>query len=222
MIRVVGYVRVSTDKQTDVGISIPAQRTRIEAYAVAMGLHVVAIEEDAAESAKTLDRPGLHAALQMLDDGRASGLVVVKLDRLTRSIRDIGELVERYFSKGKKLISLSDSIDTGTAAGKLVINILVSVAQWEREAIGERTRDALQYKASLGEFCGGQAPYGYSVENGLLVPNEAEQGVLRIVRELKDTGLSLNAIAKDLAHTGFAPRSGKVWHAQQIKRMLMS
>lgn len=218
--KVVGYIRVSTDKQADHGISLDAQRAKIQAYAVAMDLDLVGIIEDAGASAKTLDRPGLRAALSMLDKGKAEALLVVKLDRLTRSVRDLGDLVERYFATRCSLLSMSDAIDTRTAAGRLVLNVLTSVAQWEREATGERTRDALAHKASKGEFCGGQAPYGFSVENGLLVRNDAEQGVLSVVAELKASGLSLRAIAAELDRAGIRARTGKTFAATQIARMV--
>lgn len=218
--KVVGYVRVSTEKQADSGVSLEAQRAKLEAYALALDLDLVAIVEDAGASAKSLDRAGLRAALGMLEKGQANALLVVKLDRLTRSVCDLGYLVKKYFATKYSLLSLSDSIDTRTAAGRLVLNVLTSVAEWEREATAERTRDALAHKKAKGEFCGGSAPYGFSVENGALVPNAAEQDVLRIVREMKDAGLSMTAIANELARAGLIPRSGKVWHAQQIKRML--
>lgn len=219
--KVVGYIRVSTEKQADTGISLAAQRAKIEAYAIAMDLDLVAIVEDPGASAKTLDRPGLRSALAMLTSGKAEALLVVKLDRLTRSVRDLGELVERFFATRFSLLSMSDAIDTRTAAGRLVLNVLTSVAQWEREATGERTRDALRHKANNGEFCGGNAPYGYAVDvDGKLVPNEAEQAVLRVVTELKASGLSLRGIATELARAGLAPRSGKAWQPQQIKRMV--
>ena len=218
--KVVGYIRVSTDKQADEGVSLDAQRAKLTAYAVAMDLELVGIVEDAGLSAKSLDRPGLRSALGMLESGKADALLVVKLDRLTRSVRDLGELVERYFATKYSLLSLSDSIDTRTAAGRLVLNVLTSVAQWEREATGERTRDALRHKASKGEFCGGQAPYGYSVENGALVPNDAEQDVLSAVAELKAAGLSLRGIAAELDRAGIRARNGKTFAATQIARMV--
>ena len=138
--RVVGYVRVSTEQQADGGVSLDAQRAKLEAYAVAMDLELVAIEEDAGLSAKTLERPALQRALAMLDAGAAEGLLVAKLDRLTRSVRDLGELVERYFASKCSLLSVADSIDTRSAAGRLVLNVLTSVAQWEREASARGTR----------------------------------------------------------------------------------
>ena len=219
--KVIGYIRVSTDKQADEGVSLDAQRAKITAYCIAMDCDLVAIVEDAGISAKSLDRPGLRTALGMLETRKAAGLLVVKLDRLTRSVRDLGELVEKYFASRFSLLSMSDAIDTRTASGRLVLNVLTSVAQWEREATAERTKDALRHKRANGEFTGGGAPYGFSVnEEGKLVPNAAEQDVLRIVREMKDAGLSMTAIANELARAGLVPRSGKVWHAQQIKRML--
>src|SRR5690606_26004464 len=90
--RVVAYVRVSTDKQASDGNSLDAQRAKLEAYAAAFGLEVVALEVDAGVSAKSLDRPALQRALAMLDAGEADGLLVTKLDRLTRSVRDLCEL----------------------------------------------------------------------------------------------------------------------------------
>jgi DNA invertase Pin-like site-specific DNA recombinase len=93
---VAGYVRVSTEQQAGEGVSLDAQRTKLHAYAVAMDLDLVAVFEDAGLSAKSLARPGLQAALALLEDGEAAGLVVTKLDRLTRSVRDLGDLVDRY------------------------------------------------------------------------------------------------------------------------------
>jgi site-specific DNA recombinase len=218
--RVVGYVRVSTEKQADEGVSLAAQRAKLTAYAVAMDLDLVAIIEDAGVSAKSLDREGLRSALAMLDTGKADALVVVKLDRLTRSVRDLGDLVERYFASRCSLLSLSDAIDNRTAAGRLVLNVLTSVAQWEREATGERTREAMKHKASRGEFTGGHAPYGYSVAgDGTLIPNDAEQAVLHEVAELRAAGLSLRGIAAELDRAGLRARSGKPFDAKQIERM---
>ena len=166
--RAIAYLRVSTDKQADEGVSLEAQRAKLEAYASLYDLDLVAVEVDAGVSAKSLDRPALGRALAMLRAGRADALLVVKLDRLTRSVRDLGELLDGYFGPEKKaaLLSVADQIDTRTAAGRMVLNILTSVAQWEREAIGERTQMALAdatqggargilRRASALRLCGG-------------------------------------------------------------------
>lgn len=217
--KVVGYVRVSTDKQADEGVSLDAQRAKITAYCVAMDLELVGIVEDAGLSAKSLDRPGLRSALAMLTSGKAQAMLVTKLDRLTRSVRDLGDLIERFFTT-YSLLSMSDQIDTRSATGRLMLNLLTSVAQWERETTGERTRDAMAHKKANGEFTGGNsAPYGYAVENGKLVPVESEQEVIRVAKDLHAAGFSRRAIAKILDEKGIRSRSGKVFDATQIGRM---
>jgi len=150
--RVVCYCRVSTADQADGGISLEAQVAKMQAYAALYDLTIVEVVTDAGESAKSLNRPGLQAALGMLKAGKADGLLIVKLDRLTRSIADWQDLIDAYFGErgGKQLLSVNDSIDTRTAAGRLVLNVLITVAQWERETIGERTKEALRHKICHG------------------------------------------------------------------------
>lgn len=218
--RTVAYIRVSTDKQADKGVSLDAQRAKVQAYAELYDLELVDVIVDAGESAKTLDRPGLQRALGMLRRREADALLVVKLDRLTRSVKHLGELVESVFAPGKAaLLSVSEQIDTRSAAGRLVLNVLASVSQWEREAIGERTAAALQHKAALGE-CTGEVPYGYRRVGERLEPDPAEQGVLDIVRQLRAEGLSQRAIVDELAARGLVSRAGQPFGKTQVARML--
>ena len=159
--------------------------------------------------------------LAMLKSGQADAVVVVKLDRLTRSVRDLGELVETYFASGKAaLLSVSEQIDTRSAGGRLVLNVLASVSQWEREAIGERTSAVMQFKASQGEYTGGKAPYGFKVEAGELIPVAGEQEVLSAAREAKAAGLSLRAIARALEARGFVTRTGRTFAPVQVARLV--
>ncbi len=220
--RTVAYIRVSTDKQADKGVSLDAQRAKVAAYAELYDLELIDVIVDAGVSAKTLDRPGLNRALDLLRKGRAEALLVVKLDRLTRSVRDLGSLVDTHFASGKcALLSVSEQIDTRSAAGRLVLNVLGSVSQWEREAIGERTAVAMQYKAACGEFIGGGAPYGYRIgTDGVhLVEDPAEQAVLEQARTLRKAGLSLRAIASELTRLGFTSRTGRQFASTQVSRM---
>src|SRR6516225_611736 len=92
--------------------------------------------------------------LALVDERKIDAVIVAKLDRLTRSVKDLCELLERFERRGVSLISVAESLDTGSAAGRLVINIMTAVSQWEREAIGERTRDALRHKRANGERIG--------------------------------------------------------------------
>lgn len=197
--RVVGYVRVSTGQQVDDGVSLDAQRARLEAYATALDLELVAVVEDAGLSAKSLDRPGLTQALAMLDSGQADGLLITKLDRLTRDVRDLGTLLAEYFGRFA-LLSVSDSIDTRTAVGRLMLNILTSVTQWEREAISERTKAALDYLKTQGVKLG--RPLRAS-------PEQVER-----VRQLRAEGRSMRAIAAALS----TPE--RTWSAAAVSRVL--
>ena len=162
--RVIAYASVSTTDQADNGISLDAQQGKMRAYASLYGLEVVEMIVDAGESGKSLNRPGLQRALSLLKSGKADGLVVAKLDRLSRSVSDWQRLIRDFFSEkaGKQLLSVADCIDTRTAAGRLVLTILAAISEWEREAIGERTRDALQHKIRNGQRVG-KVRFGYDL-----------------------------------------------------------
>lgn len=219
--RTVAYLRVSTDQQAEHGVSLDAQRAKVEAYASLFDLVLVGVEVDAGESGKSLGRPALSRALAMLNDGRAEALLVVKLDRLTRSVRDLCDLVDRYFRDGKhSLMSVCEQVDTRSASGRMVLNMLTVIGQWEREAIGERTSAALQHKASQGEHIGGAPPYGFQVNQGTLIPVDEEQQTIEEARALHAEGFSLRAIARALAERGRCARNGRVFAPTQLARML--
>lgn len=223
MTKAVGYIRVSTEQQADHGVSLDAQQAKIRAYASLYDLELVGVVVDAGVSAKTLQRPGLQQALTMLRKGQANALLVVKLDRLTRSVKDLGTLVEDYFSSDKiSLLSVADNIDTRSAAGRLVLNVLASVAQWEREAIGERTTEALAHKRTKGEKTGGDVPYGYRLtEDGkTLVVDEGEQKLLAAIREARQRGLSQRAVIADLTAQGFVTRKGTGFSLDQVQKIM--
>ncbi len=220
--RAIAYLRVSTDKQADHGSSLEAQRAKVEAYAALYDLELVEVIADAGESAKTLARPGLVKALDALRGGRAEALLVTKLDRLTRSVRDLGELVDRYFGREDvALLSVGEQIDTRSAGGRLVLNVLASVGQWEREAVGERTAAVMRHKRARGEYVGGAAPFGFEVgHDGALVEVEHEQRVVALARQLRGDGRSLRDVAAQLAEAGFLSRTGRIFAPSQVARML--
>lgn len=222
--KVIGYIRVSTEEQASDGVSLAAQREKLIGYAKLYDLDLVEIIEDAGQSGKTLDRPGLKKALSMIRGGKASGLVIAKLDRLSRSVVDWNTLIDGYFGEkaGKQIFSVADSIDTRTAAGRLVLNVLMSVAQWERETIGERTKDALQHKIRNGERCG-KVRFGFRLaDDGVaLIEEPAEQEVLKTIRRLKATGESLREIAAELTRRGILTKEGnRTWKHTTVARIL--
>jgi site-specific DNA recombinase len=224
---VLGYIRVSTEAQADGGVSLAAQREKLKAYAIAMDLQLVDIVEDAGVSAKSLTRPGLQSALARLESGEACGLIVTKLDRLTRSVRDLGDLVQRYFGAKYSLLSVGDAVDTRSAAGRLVLNVLTSVAEWEREAGAERTRDALAHVKKQGGRLGREA-LGWrrtdeTDHDGRRCVTEIDGELATVARilELRENGLSLPAIARALTVEGRATKCGGRWAPETVRRILV-
>ncbi len=203
--KVIAYTRVSTEEQATQGVSLAAQEAKLRAYADLYGHDLVGVIVDAGQSAKTMNRPGLQQALAALKTGQAEGILVMKLDRLTRSVRDLGELLETYFQTAA-LLSVQEQCDTSTAAGRLVLNLLTSVAQWERESTGERTKSALQHKKAQGVQLG--------------APALKDKATIARAVALKADGLTLRQVAEALTAEGFQTLKGGRWEAMTVKRLL--
>ena len=215
--KAIAYIRVSTDKQQDKGHSLLAQQEKIQAYASLYDLDIIGFVIETG-SAKNLNREGLQGALDQIKSGKADALIVVKLDRLTRSVSDLGYLVDSYFSKAG-LLSVSEQIDTRSASGRLVLNVLASVSQWEREVIGERTRAVKQSMKANGLYCGGIVPYGKSLENGILVDNPQEQAIIKRAKALKAQGHSLRTIATMFSKEGLRTRKDTNFTHSLVSKM---
>jgi site-specific DNA recombinase len=219
--RAIGYARVSTDKQADHGVSLEAQEAKIRAMATVQGAEAIELIVDGGESAKDLKRPGMDRLLALVDERKVDIVIIAKLDRLTRSVKDLAELLERFQRRGVSLVSVAESLDTGSAAGRLVINIMTAVSQWEREAIGERTRDAMQHKRSNGR-CVGNLAYGYrlSADGEHVEPEPTEQKALDHIRSLHQQGRSLRQIAASLNGQALRTRRGSGWRHDHILRII--
>ncbi len=213
MPHVLGYARVSTADQAEHGVSLAAQRHRIAAYCEAHGLTLAGIEEDAGISAKaTRNRPGLQRALSALKARESVGLVVVKLDRLSRTTRDVLDLVALSERQGWALHSIDEKLDTGCPQGRFVVTILGALAQLEREQAAERTRAALAELRRQGRRISGKPPYGFRFENGMLVEVPDEAALLDRMLALHAEGLGARAIRTRLIKEGSAnPRTGGEW-----------
>ena len=195
-----------------------AQQEKIRAMAVVQGAEVLEIIQDA-ESAKSLDRPGMARLLAMVDAGKVQVVIIAKLDRLTRSVKDLADLLEAFNKKGVSLVSVAESLDTGSAAGRLVLNIMTAVSQWEREAIGERTSTVLQHKKAHGRVYN-HLPYGFERDGDRLVPLPVEQEVIGRIRQRKADGWSLRRIAEELNADNVPTKRGSQWFAQTVKDVL--
>lgn len=206
--RLAAYGRVSTGEQAESGAGMAAQRAAIAAgdgsrYRIAQW------HEDAGLSAKTLDRPGLTAALAACSSGEVEGIIVAKLDRLSRSVIHFGTLLERSRKEGWHLIALDLGVDTTTAGGELVANVLMAVAQWERKVIGERTKAALAEKRAQGVRLGR--------------PPSIPQKVRERILAMREEGLSYGAIANRLNADGVKPSGGGAkWWDSTVRAVVAS
>jgi site-specific DNA recombinase len=216
------YVRVSTEEQGKSGLGLEAQRQKALAYCQLHDHEVVEVVEDAGASGKSLDRPGMGRVLQAVDRREVEVVVVAKLDRATRSVRDLGELLERFNRAKVALASVSEHLDTSTAAGRMVVGMLGVIAQWERETIVERITDAMDVKRRRGERVSRFAPTGWRFVGDRRVEDVAVRVALRNARAMQAEGRSLRDIATALNATGFRTQAGGRHHAMSVKRLLDS
>ena len=222
--RAIGYVRVSTADQRDNGVSLDAQRERIERWCAADGYRLVEVFEDAGISGKRADnRPGLQLALERVCQTKGAALIVYSLSRLARSTKDAIGIAERLDKAGADLVSLSEKIDTTSAAGKMVFRMLAVLAEFERDLVSERTRSAMAVKRANGKRIG-TVPYGVDLapDRSTLILNEAEQAVIIDIRAMRSDGMKLAEIADALTRREVPTKMGKSsrWTHQAVARIL--
>jgi len=201
-VKVIGYVRVSSEEQAREGVSLAAQRAQVKGFCKGRRWQLVEVFADEGLSGKGLDRPGLQEARRALEEHRATVLVVTKLDRLSRSVRDIFSLVEEEFTQnGTSLVSIGENLDATTAMGKAFLGILAVLAQMERELVSERTRGALAHIKASGRYLGA-IPFGKRLDGkGHLVTDREAAKALRRARRLRAKGASWRELAASMSWT---------------------
>ena len=212
------YTRVSTAGQAVEGISLEAQEARAMAWAAANGYEVVAVHSDAGISGKkAANRPALQAALTQVCDG-GGVLVVYSLSRLARSTKDAITIADRLEKAGADLVSLTERIDTTSAAGKMIFRLLAVLAEFERDLISERTRAAMSHMAAKGQRVG-QIPYGYQLgENGVqLIEDEREKATQADIQFLYEEGMTWKQVAEVLNNRGVTTKTGRPWTWQSAR-----
>lgn len=229
--RVVAYTRVSTDEQAAKGDSLEAQEERIAAYCRMEGLCVMEWFCDPGISGGDPGRPGLKRALETLDRGEADGIVVAKLDRLTRNLRHWLDLVDQRFGRadGHRLYLVRDAVDLTTAMGWFLSVIRVAISQLEILVGAERTADVMGPKRAKGHRLG-TIPYGRELDpagprnaDGNLVglrDSPVELAVLESMRAGRAKGWSYRQIATQLNDGNVPARSGGVWRASTVQQIL--
>ncbi len=222
MLRVAIYTRRSTDDEHQ-PYTIEAQTQKLTAYVDSQpGWQITARFTDDASGA-TLDRPGLTNALTAARAGRFDLLLVYRLDRFSRRIRDLATLMDDLDAAGVHFRSATEPFDTASPAGRLFVQMLGAFAEFEREVIIDRVINGMERKAAKGEWTHGPRPYGYLInpDTHRLVPHPDERHIVKEIFDLyAATRLGTRAIAAQLNEHGKRTRAGKPWSGHTIGRML--
>lgn len=203
--RVVGYTRVSTEEQGDSRAGLEAQEAAIRAEVDRRGWELIDMRSDVASGKSMRGRGQLGTTLRDLAAGHADALVVAKLDRLSRSVLDFAHVMELAASEKWSVVVLDLGVDTTTPNGELVANIMISMAQWERRIIGERTKAALKAVRARGTHVGRKS--------------NVSPETLRTIRTLRMAGLSWQKVADALEASGVPTSQGGRWHAATVRRL---
>lgn len=203
--KAIGYMRVSTEEQGDSRAGLEAQEEIIRDEVRRRGWDLTELRFDVASGSSLRRRGQLGATLRDLAAGNADVLVVAKLDRLSRSVLDFASIMETANKEGWSVTVLDLGVDTSTTNGKLMMHLMIALAQWEREVIGDRTRAALKAVKARG------------------VPLGRKSGVddvtRRLIVTLRNSGMSWRKIADVLTAEGVPTGQGGEWHATTVRRL---
>lgn len=202
--RAIGYCRVSTGKQEDSGAGLDAQRAHLNREATHRGWDLTIVTDTASGKAMG-NRSELGKALRQLRDGEADVLVVTKLDRLSRSVSDFANIMALAARENWAIVVLDLGVDMTTPNGKMIAQMMMAVAEWERELIGLRTREALKAVRARGTRLGR--------------PSGVDPETVRLIRVLRDAGHSYAAVARILTAENVPTGQGGKWHAATVRKL---
>jgi site-specific DNA recombinase len=220
--RVATYTRISTDEEHQ-PFSLEAQAQRLGSYIQSQDSWQLVHRFTDQMSGSTLDRPGLQQAFAYARAKRYDMLLVYRVDRLSRSVRGLAQILEDLDHAGVSFRSATEPFDTGTAAGRMMVQMLGVFAEFERATLIDRVIAGMERKAARGEWLGGQAPYGYRLnrETALLEPNETEAPVARLIFDLyTKKRLGARGVANYLSCHGYRSRPGQLWSHVSVLNVL--
>lgn len=215
---VCGYARASTSEQTD---TLTAQEHRLQALATAQGRVLDKVFVDGGFSGGSLRRPAIQELLRCIERGEVQALYVTKLDRICRDLADLLAVVKLCDAQNVAFVSASESIDTGSPAGRMMLSMLGAFAEFERARISERIKDVLLDKRQHNRVYSRNVPFGYQRHGDSLCENDREQKALATMRAMHRDGASYRQIAAWLTQSHHKPR-GVAWYASSVRAILNS
>jgi site-specific DNA recombinase len=219
---ILGYCRVSTQEQREQGHSLEAQEKKIMDYAAYKGLTVKKVYKDEGISGADLqNRPAL---LELLKDIQPKQyLVVISLSRLARNAKQATEIEEQISAKKAYLVALDFDINTKTAVGKLIFQVMNSFNEFERNQTSERVSMTLRYMSSHGKLRS-KPPFGkrFVAKDQPYIPDEYEQSILDVMRKLKkeNPNITYTGMAEYLDTEGYKCRKAKKWYPNRVKKIM--
>lgn len=218
----IGYCRVSTEEQVRGGISLENQEEKIQAYSTLKNFSLIRIIVDPGCSAKELNRPGVQDVLSLVRSKKVNAIIVYKLDRLFRDASDALITIKLFDQKAISFHSIEETIDTKGPMGKFFFTMLAAMAEWERNIISERTRDAMFYKRSQ-RFRVGDIPFGWDlIKNNRLRKNHREQLIIDKIKRMRGRGYFLRDISSYLHSVGVKTKKGRDrWSAKVLRAILV-
>ncbi len=218
-IRAAIYTRVSTEDQAKEGFSLDAQLEKLRAYCTARDWIIGGEYVDDGYSGRYIKRPAYTKMMQEMD--KWDTLLVIKMDRIHRNSKNFMLMMEHLKKTGKEFVSMTESLDTSTAMGRFVMDIIQRIAQLESEQIGERVYVGMEQKARTnGGVLGFNIPYGYDYIDGKLVVNKSEAIIIKNIFDMYKNKLSMKKIADSLNQKNIPTKLRKIWRSQTISLIL--
>ena len=225
MTKVAVYIRVSTEEQAKEGYSLAAQEQVLRAYCTALDFEISNIYVDDGFSGRNTRRPAYRRMMSDIDSW--DSILVLKMDRIHRNTRNFIEMMEILNKKDKNFISKQEKLDTKTAMGRFVMQMIQGIAQLESEQIGERTKDGMREKAESLEnsedskrTMGFTPPFGYRLSEGKLIDDPDEQFIVKTIFDLYLSGETMDSICYSLNRQGNLTRKGNPWNKYNMRNVL--
>ena len=219
---VLGYIRVSSSKQVNEGNSLVNQEYMIQEYCLKNNLNLIGVIKDEGISGLKKERSGILEIRSLIDSNKIDVVVVYSLSRVGRRLKDLIEFLDYLNKKNIKFISLKEGFVNEGIMGKLMLNIMGSVNEFEVMVMGERISDVKRFKKMNKEVFGGRICYGVDVIDGKLIGNKDELEILGIMRELRDMGWSYFRISNYMNENRIKSKYNSKWYGSSVRMCLLN